>query len=274
MSRAVPLPGITFAGTSYARDEAVFEPLPRGDARCLRHREVERFRGAPRALEQPRWNASVLDEAHPFPQRPIMHALQRYEGVDVIDTAFPDSVRGTTHLRTRVRSPLWTMNTSGGSTRKQPADAINRTISPKRNFLARVIADECSDDKRSIRQGWCTSTLTWNCAGYIGSLEETQKSYVSLNKNKTGVLNKDMYISPIRRVARMNESIRDAKRSEREQKEQAARTQTNTRGAPEVFKMSNIDEWWLLDPTLTATIAEETAAVTAEDANVQEELMA
>ncbi|RNF00377.1 hypothetical protein TraAM80_07635 [Trypanosoma rangeli] len=253
MSKAVPLPGITFAGTSYARNERVFETLPRNDARRLRHREVIQFRSATHPPEKPRWNMSVLDEAHPFPERPIMHSLQRFEGVDVSSRVFPQTVRGTKHLETKFRSPLW-MSREGN----RSSSNGDRPQRQRVGFLSRVIESDFSESKKKAREGWVASTMRWSFAGQIGEAEEARRSYVEVNKKKKGVLNMDTYLSPVFRVREMNERIREAKRSERMRKEQASLPPVGANGAPAVFKMSNIDEWWHLDPTLT--VAGTTAA--------------
>ncbi|RNF18734.1 uncharacterized protein Tco025E_04476 [Trypanosoma conorhini] len=257
MSKAVPLPGITFAGTSYARSERVFEPLPRNDARRVRHREVVRFRSAPQAPARPRWNMSVLDEAHPFPERPIMHSLQRFEGVEVSTRGFPQTVRGTKHLENKFRPPLWT-----GRERNSSATNVDQRQRQRASFLSRVIASDFSEGKKKMRQGWDVSTMRWSFAGNVGEAEEGRRSYVEMNKRKGSFWNLESYRNPVTRVKEMNESIREAKRNGRMRREEASLPPLDARGAPAVFKMSNIDEWWHLDPTLTA--ASTTAAPTVD----------
>ncbi|KAF5224272.1 hypothetical protein C3747_29g103 [Trypanosoma cruzi] len=258
MSKVVPLPGITFAGASYACNERVFESLPKNDKRRIRRGEVIRFRGAPRPFERPRWNISVLDEAHPFPQPPIMHSLHTFEGVEVLHREFPEIVHGAKHLETKCRPGPWTMRVKKGS----PRD-VDSAGERWNSYLSRVIASDWSERKKELRSGWDSSTKSWTFTGRIGDPKESQRSHVELNKTKK-ILNMDTYNSPLSRVKKINESIRAAKRNEKMRREQTSPTHVCASGAPAVFKMSNIDEWWHLDPTLTAA---ETTAASAVNVN-------
>ncbi|EKF29889.1 hypothetical protein MOQ_006310 [Trypanosoma cruzi marinkellei] len=256
MSKVVPLPGITFAGTSYARNDIVFESLPKNDKRKIRRDEVIHFRGPPRPFERPRWNMSVLDEAHPFPQPPIMHSLHCFEGVEVFHREFPEIVRGTKHLETKRRPGPWTRGVKTGS----PRD-VDSSGERWNSYLSRIIASDWSEHKKELRSGWDSSKKSWTFTRSIGDPKESQRNYVELNKKKK-ILNMDTYNSPLSRVKKINESIRAAKRNEKVQREQTSLTHVCAAGAPAVFKMSNIDEWWHLDPTLIA--AERKAAPTVD----------
>ncbi|ORC93691.1 uncharacterized protein TM35_000015680 [Trypanosoma theileri] len=221
MHNAVPLPGITFAGTSYGRGVSVFAPLPPGDARRRRHRDVEDFRRAPRPPQRPRWNASILDEAHPFPQPPLMHVLQR---------------RGSNG------------GEADSSDKTGPQLLTARGVDSTRRAAGSVVRER--EHELALERGWCISTNVSDPSARFRKTADFQVSYLELNKSKKGMLDESTYVSPMRRVALMDESIRATKRSKRKEDELMLQSQLARQGAPSVFKMSNIDEWWSLDPIL------------------------
>ncbi|KAH9577231.1 hypothetical protein LSM04_000806 [Trypanosoma melophagium] len=228
MHNAVPLPGITFAGTSYGRGVSVFAPLPPGDDRRRRHREVQDFRRAPRPPQRPRWNPSVMDEAHPFPQPPLMHALQR---------------RGSNNHHNNNKF----LAAGGGGSRKTGPQLL--TVCGEES-THRGAGNVERERELALERGWSTSTHTQNYLGRFRKAAEQHVSYVELNKSKKGLLDENTYVSPMRRVALMDESVRAAKRSKRKEEKLMFQSQLARQGAPSVFKMSNIDEWWGLDPIL------------------------
>lgn len=244
--------------TSFALNDSVFEPLPSDDPRVIRRREVVQFRSEIRPNEKPRWNASVLDENHKFPERPNMHSLKRYGGVDITNEVFPSCIRGTSYLRSPARVPPWMKKSAEATTNSQRIFSLDPPSRP--HYLVSVITEGFSKTKEDRRRRWNSSTFCGDSPRRIGDAKEAQISYVELNKKKNGLLNEDAYTSPIDTVTAMNERIRELKRRLRQKEEEESRLQVDFGNIPAVFKMSNIDDWWHLDPVLLAGKAKDAVA--------------
>ncbi|AAZ10766.1 hypothetical protein, conserved [Trypanosoma brucei brucei TREU927] len=231
-------------GASYTRNEVVYEPLPKNDKHRLRRREVERFRRAPLPPLRPRWNASVADEAHPFPQRPLMHTLEYYKTDEqmMCEAGFLDSIvekpRSTVVAKWH---PETTKVASHASTAARSCTPLSN-----RSFLERVFQQE-SVEQKVPQWEWVPSTLTGTIPrhtfrGIASKFAGTPVSFPTVHGNE--------YVNPPRRVQMLNELIREKKRSKRAPSKISALPHVGGFKVPHTFKMSNIDEWWPLDPTI------------------------
>ncbi|KAG8348992.1 hypothetical protein ERJ75_000014300 [Trypanosoma vivax] len=247
-----PLPGITLNGASYPLDEVVFESIPRTDRRYIRRREVQAFRVAPQPPQRPRWNASVVDETRPFPERPLMHTLHCYNGVgNHCGIGFPAVISGAEHLGRSPPTLLWRINAEKAASH---TSAIARSCTPLSNksFLARIIAEDLASEGKTLRDGWLPPSLTGTIPHYkwdqYRSLHDTWGYH-----NIKPLRNIEVYVTPYERVKLVNQKNREEKYRKRMEKAGAVTTflpSIDQQHVPESFKMSNIDEWWHLDPTL------------------------
>lgn len=260
------------AGFSYGLHQRMFDPLPASSVQRRRVEEVRRYRAPVGDHARARWNPSTQDEAHPFPQRACMHTVGHYDGVEVVDTHFPATVKGTTALRISAdplkKSNVWRTNQSRAlatdhHTFRMPAasSALRDEEESRLSYLASVIVEDNTEEKKALRRGWCGSTaLTGNWANrHAATAAADCVDYVALNKTKTGLMSavNESYVTPKQRA----ETVLGKQSQERALKKAAARvtplSMHERADAPAVFKISNIDSWWGLDPVEVA--AEQTA---------------
>lgn len=259
------LPG-HHANATYALHEPVFDQLPSNHPKSHRRREVQKFRTAEGPQERPRWNASTKDEAHPFPDRPMMHASNRYDGVEVVETHFPESIKGTVGLRFgwHDRKPeVWTLNASKalGTSRYSYHCASLETTPAHLSYLAQKVVEDNTPEKKALERQWCASTALEGRSGNRFLAAPPEESYVEKNKAKEGILDELHYTSPIRRVSQQNRELRVTKRLQRAASAEDPLMLYTRADAPPVFTMSNIDAWWGLNPVAVAeaqTVMKET----------------
>lgn len=243
----------------YGLHERVFAPLPRNSVRASRHREVERFRSHVLIDRRGRWNSSTQDDLHPFPERlPKMKGC--YNGVDVVETHFPETIKGTSFLRLSetAKPEVWRTNVSKAlfSNRYNFQCAALAVPESPLSYLAKLIVEDNSEAKKRLQGGWQSSTWVDN---RIHRSAEKSKDYVGLNKAKK-ILDGLTYTTPRQRVKEINEAIRTDKALRRAAAKETPMTlftqySTTCPWTPEnptVYKMSNIDEWWHRDPVAVA----------------------
>nr|CCC90055.1 conserved hypothetical protein [Trypanosoma congolense IL3000] len=251
---------VGLGAASYSRGDTVFEPLPPNDKRLIRRREVERFRGVP---HRPRWNASVKDEAHPFPDRAPMYTLQRPFDDDWLERMPGASpLRNSSSLKPRCLLKWHPERVKVAS----HASTAARSCTPlsNRSFMDRIFCD-CSDDKEASKSGWVPTSLTGTLPRHTFRGKPVDSS-TKLFGFKS--IDRQVYLSPIRRVKLMNESMRSAKERQRlPPRETVSAITLDNIKAPKAFKMSNIDDWWPLDPTLSLRIKGSNDACRAGDSS-------
>lgn len=264
---------------TYALSERAFEPIKRSDPRSRRHREVRAFARATDPEQKPRWNASVKDEAHPFPQNALMHTNTVFNGVDVVTTHFPESVKGTAHLKNSrpAQREVWqsnVLNASKSNRYTYHCDAL-REKEPPLSYLAQKILEEQSDANLRKRQLWNSSAVLEGNRWNRFVRPDKEPDYLEMNKTKN-VLAEDTYVKPKDRVTALTATKRMEKQRQREaaletpltlyqtqqqqqllessaaSSRQRQQQQLKLQCGPQVFKMSNIDEWWGMDPVEVA----------------------
>ncbi|CCW66498.1 unnamed protein product [Phytomonas sp. Hart1] len=214
-------------------------------------------------LERPRWNTSMRDEAHPFPERPHMHVNTRYNGVEVVSTHFPETIKGTAYFRLPNSSKprVWETN-------RMKARSLNRSTfqcpslqeeDPPMSYLAMVVIDDNSNEKRGKEQHWCASTALERHRESWFVRPKPEPDYVKMNAKKPFV-NTATYISPMRRAEEDEKRVRRDKQQQLEASQFTPLTLYKRSDCPDVFKMSNIDEWCNID---TVKVAKERAALRA-----------
>ncbi|EPY35725.1 hypothetical protein STCU_00949 [Strigomonas culicis] len=237
----------------YSLQDRAFERLPKESPVVARRREVRKFKSAPGEGQLPRWNASTVDEAHPFPQHAQSHTTTTYQGVDVITSHFPDRVKNTAHLRND-RPPQWSENTAKASTLNRytyKCDAL-KDKQPPLSFLAKTIVEDNAPDKRQKRNGWQGSTSLEGHAANRFVAEKRDLDYKELNKTKLGVMNESNYVAPEKRVKELNLETRRQKQMQRDAKEETEMTLFQTVGGLKTFTMKNKKEWIDVDPVAVA----------------------
>lgn len=249
---------------SYELRQRVFDPLPKSDPRSVRVREVRQFRAATDDHGRPCWNPSTQDEAHPFPQRALMHTITHYDGVETVDNYFPAVIKGTAALRfygdPLKKTGVWTVNRSQAKssdryTFRPPggelaADAEDGCLS----YLASVVVEDNSAEKKLLRQRWCgSSTLEGNRGNrHFAASEEPPGHFVDLNKSKPKLAASlsEKYITPRERYLQSYKQQREVPASQ--QAGEAGEPDAVCPASPAVFKMSIIDAWWGMDPVATS----------------------
>ncbi|KAK7196293.1 hypothetical protein NESM_000565400 [Novymonas esmeraldas] len=240
-------------------EDRIFPTLPPGHPVSVRRREVQRFRDGGGTHGRRAWNPSVKDEQHPFPQPALNNTTTCYNGVDVVATHFPETVRGTAYLRAQgaVQPVVWTKNRTRASAsmarHTYRCDALENHEAPL-SYLATVIRDGSDPAKRKRQEGWCASTTLEGFRGnrhVAPAAEDT--SHAPAHKELTATLTASCnggggYVSPYNHVKEMNASYK----AEKELQQQAAAESLvgfyAARPGPPVFKMSNADAWWDMDP--------------------------
>ncbi|CCW60692.1 unnamed protein product [Phytomonas sp. EM1] len=141
-----------------------------------------------KGYEKPRWNPTMKDEAHPFPERPCMNTNTRYNGVEVVSTHFPETIKGTAYFRlpNSSKPQVWETN-------RMKARSLNRYTyqcpalqdrEPPMSYLAMVVIDDNSVEKRTKEQHWCASTaLEGNHANWHVR-PKPEPDYLRRNKKK------------------------------------------------------------------------------------------
>lgn len=240
--------------TSYSLEDRVFPPLPPRHPAVQRRREVRRFRsGVNNRDERPQWNPATRDELHPFPDHFPSHSTACYNGVEVVATHFPETIKGTAFLRLpeSTKPALWHTNArrateSLGKHSYQNAQLADKT--PPLSYLAQKVVEDGDPAKKERRQQWCASTVLPDRSYLRGTPVSKEMSFVERNKAVTKNLTQKHYISPVMRVERLNASRRAIKKLQEQAETETLDDFYHRPDAPAVFKMSNIDQWWNLNP--------------------------
>ncbi|CAJ1007880.1 hypothetical protein Q4I28_003193 [Leishmania naiffi] len=259
---------------SYRCEDRVFPVLPTAHPLSVRRREVQRFLKGDDIHGRRAWNPSTKDELHPFPQPALTHTTTCYNGVDVVSTHFPETVKGTASLRMQetVLPAVWTHNRdracASAKRHTYRCEALMHQEAPL-SYLATVIRDDNSPTRKRLREGWCASrTLEgFHRNRHIAPAPEDMshaEAHRELNTALTARLSGG-YVSPYDRVKLLNSS----RKMQRELKENATAESLvafyASQPGPAVFKMSTADEWWDMDPV--AVTRDMTARAEASKAN-------
>lgn len=229
----------------YTLAEAAFEPIPDSHPLIRRHHQVEKFRTERRPPMRPRFNKSTKDELHPFPERALTSTNACYNGVEVAVTHFPAVVQKSGFLRfpTLQKRPVWTENRANArrSHRYTFQCPALEEKEPPMSYLAEKIVEDCSETKKTLERGWCGNTELVSEYGH-------EPDYLEVNKRTNRRYLRKKYVNPLENARRVNEERKKNKRLQREAEGVMPMTLHHREDAPKVFKMSNIDEWWKLDP--------------------------
>ncbi|GET92360.1 hypothetical protein, conserved [Leishmania tarentolae] len=242
---------------SYRYDEHVFPELPATHPLSVRRREVHRFLKGDGTLGRRAWNPSTKDELHPFPQPALHNTTTCYNGVDVVATHFPETVKGTAFLKAQetVLPAVWTNNrdracasTTRHTYRCQALERQEAALS----FLATVIRDDNNPEKRRREEGWCASTTLEGFRGNRHIVPAAEGAFdVEAHRELNNTLTSSQcggYVKPYNRVKQL---ISSRKKQKQLQQNAAAESLINlyaSQPGPATFKMSNADEWWDIDP--------------------------
>ncbi|KAG5468754.1 hypothetical protein CUR178_01589 [Leishmania enriettii] len=241
----------------HRRQDRVFPELPARHPLSVRRREVQRFRNGDGNHHRRAWNPSTKDELHPFPQPAHSNTTTCYNGVEVVTTHFPETVKGTAFLKMQetVLPAVWTRNRdrARASTVRHTyrCEALEHQEGPL-SYLAAVIRDDNNPEKRRRQERWCASTTLEGFRGnrfLAPAAEDT--SHAEAHRERTRALTARLrggYVTPYNRVKQLNASLK----AQNELQHQAAGESLvgfyATQAGPAAFKMSNADEWWDLDP--------------------------
>ncbi|AYU82636.1 hypothetical protein LdCL_340035800 [Leishmania donovani] len=242
---------------SYRCDEHVFPELPATHPLSVRRREVQRFLKGDGTLGRRAWNPATKDELHPFPQPALNNTTTCYNGVDVVATDFPETVKGTAFLKMQetVLPAVWTHNRDRAcaSTKRHTyrCEALERQEVPL-SFLATVIRDDNNPEKRRRQEGWCASTTLEGFRGNRHAAPAAEgvfdaKAHRELNKMLTARLSGG-YVKPYNRVKHLNSSLEKQKELQQKAAADSLINLYASQPGPAAFKMSNADEWWDIDP--------------------------
>ncbi|KAG5494026.1 hypothetical protein JKF63_01859 [Porcisia hertigi] len=246
-----------YALASHRREERVFPELPATHPLSIRRREVQRFRNGDGTHGRRSWNPSTTDELHPFPQRALNNTTTCYNGVDVVSTHFPETVRGTAFLKMQetVQPLVWTRNRDRAcaSTKRHTyrCEALERQEAPL-SYLSTIIREDNRPEKKRLEVGWCASTTLEGFRGnrHITPAAEDMshaEAHRKLNNTLTASLSGG-YVTPYSRVKQLSVSLK----RQRKLKEAAAAESLvdfyASQPGPAAFKLSNADEWWDMDP--------------------------
>lgn len=242
---------------SYQREDRVFTPLSPQHPASVRRREVHRFRRGDGTHGRRAWNPSTQDTLHPFPQPALLHTTACYNGVDVVASHFPETVKGSGFLRVPgcAQPGVWTRNraiAATAATRHTYRCEALEEPEAARSYLAQVIVEDAQPERKTLRDGWCASTSLDGAQRnrFVAPAPEDSShhaAHTALNETLTATASGG-YVAPYRRVKELNKA-----RAEQQQLRRMAETETletlyDTRSGPSVFKLSNADQWWDMDP--------------------------
>jgi hypothetical protein len=242
----------------YNRNITAFD-APGGDTHIGHRRsDVRRWRQGYRLGDKAEWNLSSLtsEKEAMFPQRPLMHTLSEYQAVK-IDYNFRASTLPDINKKT-VFVP------------KGNKMQIDRRafLTPKEKSM---LVDRCpatvsllsTHEMRNHTLPGVERETGWNCSTALDDSRvsvfklKSYDDYREVNKTKD-IVDPQRYISPVRRQEQFSQTIRETKLRQREAEAEASRRRAHshrtvaspTGDSKMVFKMSNIEQWWDLNPTL------------------------
>lgn len=258
---------------SYQKDDRIFAALSAQHPASVRRREVQRFRRGDGADGRRAWNPSTQDEQHPFPQPALLHTTACYNGVDVVTSHFPETVKGSGFLRSpeAAQPGVWMHNKAAATataTRYTYRCPQLETPAATQTYLARLIVEDAAPEKKTLRDGWCASTILSHARRnrHMAAAPEDMShkpAHAALNSTLVATV-PGGYVSPYNRVKQLN-----ASRVEEQQQRRLAETESleslyASRAGPAVFKLSNADQWWNMDPVaVTQELTQQTEAMKA-----------
>jgi hypothetical protein len=257
----------------YRNDEGVFSPFPAQRVTSVHRREVQRFCRGEGTDGRRAWNPSTRDEQHPFPQPALLHTTACYNGVDVVPTYFPETVKGSGFLRMPEASKpvVWTRNrtrAAASSTRHTYRCDELAESEAARSYLAQIIVEDADPNKKVRRDRWCASTVLEGCRGnrFLCPAAE-DSSYQAAHRELNDTLTNTKaggYMTPYNRVRQLNRSLALQKMQKQVAEKELLESLYDTRTGPAVFKLSNADEWWDMDPVaVTRAMTERVEAMKA-----------
>lgn len=242
---------------NYGFSEAAFEPIPEDHPLIRRHRVVERFRSGKSATGRPPFQFSTVPEEHlkPSYKRALRCTNSCFNGVDVGVTYFPDHVTNSAFLRVPAikQRPLW----DGNQKKAQHSHRYNFQCpaldeeEPPLSYLATKIVEDGAECLKLLQRGWCGQTDIGNT---FSELAKREPNYLETNKKKK-VMKQALvsYRDPLTNARIANHEERIKKKLQRVANEESLMMLHYRPDAPKVFKISNIDDWWGLNPVAVAS---------------------
>lgn len=247
----------------YPLTTSAFEALPATDAKSQRRAEVKKFTSGLRIGEKAAWNATTIDEAHPFPSHSPQRTLSEFQAVKMEYNYRANALPQVNKETIFVRKPnKMQIDESLFLSKKERERVVSRC--PGTNAtLSRYEMQNA--EGRSLESGWNTSILPPDDRTCPFKLP-TYESFTETNKAKN-LLEPTRYKTPQQRHNEVIGTMREAKLSARlpfgvsSASVLSTAQSTNLQlsaggtfvasGAPAVFKMSNRNEWWDKCPVAT-----------------------
>lgn len=241
---------------NYASNEAAFEPIPDNHPLLCRHRAIERYRSGKSCGRPPfQFSTKTEEQLKPSYKRALRSTNSCFNGVDVGVTHFPEHVRNSAFLRVAAikERPLWASNQEKArySHRHNFQCPALDEEEPPLSYLAKKIAEDGSEDRKLLQRGWCGRT---DIGSTFAELAKREPNYLEVNKKKKQAKAFLLtYKDPLTNARIASHEERVKKKLIREAEQESLMTLHYRADAPQVYKISNIDDWWDLNPVTVAT---------------------
>lgn len=239
----------------YPLTSSAFESLDAGDSRTIRRSEIKKFTSGLRIGEKADWNASIVDELHPFPSHSPQRTLSEFQGVKLEYNFRASALPMVNKQSIFVRKP-----------NKMQMDAsLFLTKSEKERLVPQCPGTTASLSRHELQNHTGTDLeRAWNCSIQLpderASVFKLPSYELRHEKNKKKkILDPERHTTLRQRFEANVESIRESKLSSRSEflaRSKAPLSSDGTTsmqwseggtivvaGAPKVFKMSNRSEW-------------------------------
>lgn len=244
----------------YPLTSSAFEALSESDQRAVRRSEIQKFTSGLRIGEKASWNASTVDELHPFPSHSPQRTLSEFQGVKLEYNYRASALPTVNKQSVFVRKPnKMQMDASLFLSKSEKQRLVSvcpgTTASLSRHELQNHIGTE-------LEAGWNCSTQQPDERASVFKLP-TYERRVEKNKLKK-ILDPETHRTLIDRFEGKIEAARDEKLASRSEflarsKAPLSKDGTTTmqwseggtivaHDAPRVFKMSNRSEWFDKNP--------------------------
>lgn len=252
----VPLGDALRTVGNYGFSEAAFEPIPDDHPVIRRHKMIERYRSGKSSFGRPPFQFSTKTEEQLKPSyyRALRSTNSCFNGVDVGVTHFPEHVKNSAFLRVAAikQRPLWSDNQEKSRCSHRhtfQCPALDEK-EPPLSYLAKKIVEDGSEERNLLQRGWCGRTDIGNT---FVKLSKQEPNYIELHKRKKQsksflVSYKDPFTNA--RISSHEERVK--KKLVRESEQECLMTLHYRSDAPRVYKISNIDDWWELNPVKVA----------------------
>jgi hypothetical protein len=250
----------------YPLSSNAFEPLTQGSWLQKRNEEVNKFIRGPRIGDKTDWNSSTATPGMgPLPIRQNMRQNSEFQAVKMNYNYRAAVLPTVNHDTTFVPKP----------NKMQVDRSLFLSPSEKKNLVKTCPGTSAALSRAEIgngpvpgvelESGWNVSTALEEKRANIFKKVDYE-SHVESNKRKT-ILNPATYITPVDRVASISATNRSLKLTQRGGSVSApvsglaGLTGTVNPAAPAVFKMSNMAQWWSLNPVNLPSVGNDESAI-------------